>query len=138
MCADFILLYSIVILAFVTTCLWKKQNLSLRLKLQHLTFCRSVIFGSLQKLHVEIYNTNHVGEVDRHIYQNSTKTLWLLQQLYPAITSLQSCRSEVRVMFNKPIRDDLSFKLVLEVVYDLKDLILAESKWDYQCLAELT
>lgn len=39
-------------------------------------------------------------------------------------------------MFNKPIRDDLSFKLVLEVVYDLKDLILAESKWDYQCLAE--
>lgn len=40
-------------------------------------------------------------------------------------------------MFNKPIRDDLSFKLVLEVVCDLKDLILAESKWDYQCLAEL-
>lgn len=57
MCADFILLYSIVILVFVTTYLWKKKKkLSLRLKLQHLTFCRSVIFGSLQKLHVEIYN----------------------------------------------------------------------------------
>lgn len=40
-------------------------------------------------------------------------------------------------MFNKPIRDDLSFKQVLEVVCDFKDLILAESKWDYQCLAEL-
>lgn len=32
MCADFILLYSIVILAFVTTCLWEKTKPVLKIK----------------------------------------------------------------------------------------------------------